>query len=97
MNEWGLSVVEWKKREWLNLGSGVARKKLVDPTECHGVAVVRMETELEKEVFEGVVEKIYQGIMGARLLVSVIRVATAARIWRQRGHPLNTESSCFER
>jgi hypothetical protein len=35
---------------WLNgrKESGIARKKLVDPTEWHEVAVVGMEVELEK-------------------------------------------------
>jgi hypothetical protein len=40
--------VEWKKGEWLDLGFGITGKKLVDPTEWHGVAVVRMKVELEK-------------------------------------------------
>jgi hypothetical protein len=47
MSEWGLPVVEWKEGEWLDLGLGIAGKKLVDPTEWHGVIAVGMEVELE--------------------------------------------------
>jgi hypothetical protein len=67
MSDWSLPVVEWKEGEWLDLGLGIAGKKLVDPTEWHGVAVVGMEIELEslvaKEVFEGMGGKNYEGIM----------------------------------
>jgi hypothetical protein len=42
------SFLEWKKGLWLDLRLGIAGKRLVDPTEWHGVPVVGMEVELEK-------------------------------------------------
>jgi hypothetical protein len=46
---------------------GITEKKLMDSTEWHGVAVVRMEVELQKlggkEIFEGVGGKNYERFM----------------------------------
>jgi hypothetical protein len=67
MSQWGLLFVEWKEGERLDLGLGITEKKLMDSTEWHGVAVVRMEVELQKlggkEIFEGVGGKNYERFM----------------------------------
>jgi hypothetical protein len=42
-------------------------------------------------------KEVFEGVGGKNLLASRIRAATVARTQRQRGHPLNTGSNCFER